>query len=402
MWKHQQTSPLLAKKAKLVEFKEIAIDGTKIKANAASRKTKNKEQFQKTINGAEKFIAEMLKTASETNDEKVIEECTRNAKQTKARIKRMKEAITQMESNPKLKKINLTDADCALQKGVGVGYNAQLAVDTTTLLALGGDVVTNRNDTAQLLPMIDLVEKNTATEAQAKTILADTGYARAKSFEALEEKPHIDAYVPPRKPESNSGHSKGKFNKSKFVFDEEKQIYICPNKQPMLRSNHGYKPDGQGYTRYDGTECHKCPLKEKCTNAPQRSISVYDNEKLVEAMRVKTATEAGKKATKRRSQTVEPAFGVIKECKNFRRFHLRGLEKVRGEWMLMLISYNISKLYALMMDKYGKNRLISTKMLLFRTWNRIFSLLHANIIAIIPKFNYFFKTNGIDLRFHAI
>lgn len=211
---------LLAKEANFVEFKEIAIDGTKIKSNAASRKTKNKKQFQKTIKGAEKYVAEILQKASETNDEKIIEEYNRDAEQTKDRIERMKKTLAQLEANPGQKKINLADPDCTLQKGVGAGYNAQLAVETTTQLALGGEVVTNRNDTAQLLPMIDLVEKNTGTEEQAKTILADTGYAKAKSFEALEEKPHIDVYVPPRKPESNSGHSKGKFNKSQFVFDE--------------------------------------------------------------------------------------------------------------------------------------------------------------------------------------
>lgn len=170
----------------------------------------------------------------------------------------------------------------------------------------------------------------------------------------------------------------------------------------MLRRNHGYRSNGQGHTRYYGAECYKCPLKAKCTNAPHRCISVYDNEKLVEAMRVKTATEAGKKASKRRSQTVEPAFGMIKECKNFRRFHLRGLEKVRGEWMLMLISYNISKLYTLIIDKYGDDRLIHTKTLLFETYNRLISLYVAKIIAITLKFSNYLKISGIDVRFQAV
>ena len=363
---------LTLKNAGLAEFSEVAIDGTKIKANAASRNTKSKEQLQNLIKSAEQQVVEMLQqAAAAASEEEISVDYNRSARQTKARIKKMKKALAALEADPEREKINLTDFDCTLQKGVGAGYNAQLAVDTVTQLALGGTVVTNRNDSAQLLPMIDLVEKNTCTENQEKTILADTGYASAGALAVLATKPHLNAYVPPRSPESNCGRAKGKYNMSHFMFNEETQTYICPNNQPMSYLKHAFKSNGQGYTSYKGVGCPDCPLKTKCTKTSYRSISVYDNEELVAAMRVKTASDAGKRASKRRSQTVEPTFGVLKECKNFRKFHLRGLEKVRGEWMLMLISYNIGKIYAMVQRRNGFYPLNLTVYLFFKVINQL-------------------------------
>ena len=65
-------------------------------------------------------------------------------------------------------------------------------------------------------------------------------------------------------------------------------------------------------------------------------------------MKAKLATDAGKARYKKRKQTVEPVFGIIKSAIGFTRFHLRSIEKVGTEWLLVALAYNCRRLHNLM------------------------------------------------------
>ena len=85
---------------------------------------------------------------------------------------------------------------------------------------------------------------------------------------------------------------------------------------------------------------HDEPLKQV-----EMTVESVASDKCAEVMRKKLKTEQGIKEYKKRKQTVEPVFGQIKECRGFRRFSLRGLEKVTAEWSIVCLSHNLLKLF---------------------------------------------------------
>ena len=80
---------------------------------------------------------------------------------------------------------------------------------------------------------------------------------------------------------------------------------------------------------------------------PDKSLSDSDNPTPLEAMRHRLATPEGKRLYGLRKQTPEPVFGIIKSVIGFRQFSLRGLEKVKGEWNIVTIAWNIKRMFAL-------------------------------------------------------
>jgi DDE family transposase len=120
-----------------------------------------------------------------------------------------------------------------------------------------------------------------------------------------------------------------------FVYDAEKDLYTCPQGETLYRLGRDYKG---GYVRYGAkpSSCNKCPLKGECTNSTKgRWLSRGLGEEYLERIRAYRDTEAYRKALRKRSVWVEPLFAEAKEWHGFRRFRLRGLEKVNAEALMI-------------------------------------------------------------------
>ncbi len=189
--------------------------------------------------------------------------------------------------------INLTDADSALMRkskrdSYQQAYNAQAVVDADgSQLILATEVLSTPSDANQLEPAVEAVAKSVGTVDAA---LADGGYVNVKAIERLEAR-GIEVYV--------------------AISDEEQNV-----------------------RRYDYR-----PPREK-------RPKVVKDPTLV-AMREKLRTEEGRRIYAKRAQTVEPVFGIIKASMGFRQFLLRGLAKVRLEWDLVCLAYNIRRVHSL-------------------------------------------------------
>ena len=92
-----------------------------------------------------------------------------------------------------------------------------------------------------------------------------------------------------------------------------------------------------------GRQSHYPPLSERFAKAPP----VPENPTPLEAMTHRLATPEGKKLYGLRKRTPEPVFGIIKSVLGFRQFLLRGLDKVRGEWRLVTMAWNLKRIFAL-------------------------------------------------------
>jgi hypothetical protein len=188
--------------------------------------------------------------------------------------------------------INLTDEESRIMPVAGGGfeqcYNAQAAVAEGSLLVVAIDVVQASNDKQQLEPMLGKIGALPEELGEAETLLADTGYFSAGNVAACEA-----AAIEP---------------------------LIAMGRQP-----------------------HHPPLAERFADPPPAP----KNPTPVEAMAHRLKTPEGRKLYSLRKQIPEPVFGIIKSVLGFRQFLLRGLDKVRGEWSLVTMAWNIKRMFTL-------------------------------------------------------
>jgi transposase len=188
--------------------------------------------------------------------------------------------------------INLTDEESRIMPVAGGGfdqcYNAQAAVAAGSLLVVAVDVVQAPSDKQQLEPMLGKVGALPEELGEPETLLADTGYFSAANVAAC----------------------------------------AAAGIEPLIAM---------------GRQPHHPPLAERFGKVP----SAPENPTPVEAMAHRLQTPEGRKLYALRKQTPEPVFGVIKSTLGFRQFSLRGLDKVRGEWSLVTMAWNLKRMFVL-------------------------------------------------------
>jgi transposase len=188
--------------------------------------------------------------------------------------------------------VNLTDEESRIMPVAGGGfeqcYNAQAVVAADSLLVVAVDVVQAPNDKQQLEPMLNKIAELPAELGKVSELLADNGY-----------------------------FSEGNVN-----------ACAAAGIEPVIAM---------------GREAHHPSLAERFAEDP----APPKDPTPVEAMRHRLQTKEGKKRYALRKQMPEPVFGIIKSVLGFRQFLLRGLEKVRGEWKLVTIAWNLKRMFAL-------------------------------------------------------
>jgi len=342
----------IAQKAGLVKLGHVALDGTKIKANASKHKAMSYGRMKAKEADLKKEVDELLKKAYKSDKEedkalgkttgddelpeelafrekrlakiqaakkaleeegKAAEEARKQEKEQSRKqdekkddkdndddpsgpdgiVDKPKASIKQKAGIPKDKaQRNFTDPESRIMKNADKayiqGYNAQAAVDSTSQIIVAAEVTNQAADVNHLEFMVQSVKTNTGHSP--KELSADAGYFSEDNIRLL-EKEGIDAYIP-------------------------------PDKQPHSR------------------------FKEP---APRGRMP--GNLSVKEKMQRKIKTKRGRKKYQMRQKTVEPVFGQIKAIQDFRQFLLRGLEKVQKEWELVCLAHNLKKLYQAFLNK---------------------------------------------------
>jgi transposase len=327
---------LLAREAGLLKLGTVALDGTKVHANASRHRALSYEHACRLEAQLETEVAELM-TLAEAADQadapdgmSVPEELARRedrlariaaAKATIEARARERLAREQAEHQAKLQareakakqtgrkpggrppappaagpgptdQVNLTDADSRIMPVAGGGfeqaYNAQAAVAAGSLLVLATDVVQAANDKEQMAPALARLGRLPETLGRTETLLADSGYFSAANVGAC-----AAAKVAP---------------------------LIAP-----------------------GRERHHRSWRERFAAAPPAPPDPTP----LEAMLHRLATPEGRQTYALRKQTPEPVFGILKSVMGFRQFSLRGLEAVKGEWNLATLAWNVKRMFAL-------------------------------------------------------
>jgi transposase len=264
--------------------------------------------------------------------------------------------LAQLEASGETQ-LSQTDPDARLLSKNGrvvAGYNVQIAVDDKHKLIVASEVVNDGNDTGQLHAMAKAAKEELGVTTL--TALADTGYYNGNELKACEED-GIVAYVPQAMRTARL-EAQGRMSHEEFVYDAEKDAYRCPADK-LLTPSEGRKTNtgGRIEIRYTSrkADCDACPLRAHCLSAktPTRTVCRWEHEAALERHRARMTTAAGR--MRRRGAIVEHPFGTLKCRAGYRHFLVRGFDKVRGEWSLMALCYNFSRVLTIV----GLNDLIA-------------------------------------------
>lgn len=227
------------------------------------------------------------------------------------------------------------------------GYNVQIS--TSNQFIVNYTIHPNPTDTTTLAAHIN--QHQASFGKTLKTLTADAGYGSEENYELLKAK-DIEAYVKYGmfdKQQSEKYNNNKVFSAQKLFYNHEKDCYICPMGQQMDYIGNAKRITTTGFKqtskKYQAKNCSNCPLNGACHKSKgNRIIEINENlEKHKELAYELLNSEEGIEKRKQRCHDVEPVFGNIKQNHGFRRFMLRGKEKVAIEWGLLAIAQNIRK-----------------------------------------------------------
>ena len=238
--------------------------------------------------------------------------------------------------------------DDAMRNGqLKPGYNVQIG--TENQFVVGFSIHQTTNDINCLIPHLEKVKERLGHLPQR--VIADAGYGNEENYAYLEQS-GTEAYVKYYlfHQEQKSSWHKQRFRIENWDYDAERDEYLCPGQQrlPYVGTRRVTTENGYHTSRreYQCGSCAECALKPQCTRAVgNRRIWMSPTlNQYHEQVRQRLFSEQGKRLRGQRAVEVETVFGRIKQDWGFRRFTLRGLEKVKTEWGLLCIAHNLAKL----------------------------------------------------------
>jgi transposase len=338
----------------MVSVGTIAIDGTKLKANASYRRTKRGKDLEEEIGRIGKQIESILRESEEVDrseDEvmgegespyEVVDEL-RDKQRLRERLREAKEKLLRKGS----KEINLTDEEATTMLYLGYradpSYNGQVAVEESHGVIVGATLSNNPADYEGLKELVEQTKESTGDKPSE--VLGDSGFSSYENLEYLEGE-KIEGYIADQGTESlrKGTRQNPEFNKSRFKYDEVRDCFICPMGKALsfkgLQKRKG-KPDLRMYRSLD---CPGCERKLECTKADYRTLSLDPRESLMQKMRTRLETPEGRKKYSKRKYIVEPVFGDMKFNRKMGGLLLRGKLKARGEFLIMCIAHNLRKI----------------------------------------------------------
>lgn len=343
---------LLCKSLELFGGEECAVDGSFFKGNTSAANIHTEKNLEKAIAAVEKRIDEYqqrIDAQDAAEDKSGLSYSLEDAKladkiaKLKARQAEKLALRKKLETTPDTQ-ISTVDPDARILKKGGkvvAGYNVQIAVDSKHKLIVVSEVTQDGNDSQQLMPMLEKAQEMLQS-ANLKG-LVDSGYNNSEQLKEAEDK-GIEIYLPLPKP-SEAAAAEGRFTRDQFKYDALENAYKCPQGETLRPREHSKARNGRMVRVYSITiaTCANCPLRAKCLSgkADHREIERWEHEAVID--RHKERMKGGGELMKKRSQIVEHPFGTMKFRAGMHHFLMRGMEKCQGEFSLMTLGYNFTR-----------------------------------------------------------
>ncbi len=337
---------LLCKQLDLVGGELIAIDGSFFHGNASKQSILTKNRLTQQLKAIEQKIQDyhdLLDTLDneESESDNLDSIKLKELASKQANLNQILKELTQSGSG----QLSRTDPDARLlfKRGAKIaGYNIQTAVDDRHHLIIASDVTNDGNDQKQLYPMAKRSKETLGVDKL--TVLADAGYYETANLQACSEN-QITPYVPiPNK--SASIKSQDRFTRNHFHYDESNDYYTCPGEKlltpsGLLTVKHNKKR--QLYISYS-KDCKSCFKRDQCLakGTTRRKLYRSEYESAIDEHKRRMERQ-GEGKMKLRGALVEHPFGTLKMRAGWQHFLVRGFKKVRGEWSLMNLAYNFTR-----------------------------------------------------------
>ncbi len=384
--------------ADLVKLSHVAIDGSKVEADAGKNSVRGEEKIRSWQAHVDEKIAALEQEWAENEAREASlfgesnpwtsarsRDVTKALGQLKRKQAKLARALAQLErrqeghvgNKPPKRIASTTDPDARSMKDKEgrskPNYNTQVAVDDTCGAIVAADVNDEPDDSGQLTPMVEQVVENCG--GKPSSVSADSQYNTGPDLAAMEKK-GIDCYLPDAGQNSEGAplpeatqealalahegraltesrwaalprNNQGLIDRSAFVYDETKDEYRCPAGQRLVfwRVSQDKKKWGTAKRKQYGgcAACVRCAHAALCCKNPEkgRLINRDQYEAHRARLRLRMATEEGREIYKRRKYTVEPRIGHLKHNLGVRRFLRRGIEKVKTEWIMACTAVNL-------------------------------------------------------------
>jgi transposase len=375
----------------IITLKEAYLDGTKIEANAnrytfvwgrsiSKSKERIKKQLDELWNYAESVAREELENNEPDSFEKIDQESVLrtiesidNALRGKQVDKKVKQKLNYARKNwpENLKKYkqqektmgsrnsySKTDPDATFMKmkedhmlngQLKPGYNWQISTENQYIL--GYTIHQTTNDTNTLQTHMESLKESLGK--MPDTLVADAGYGSEENYEYL-EKNDVEAFVKYQyfHKEQSKKWRTDPYRTENLPYDEKSDSYTCPMGQQMGFIKEKIKITNNGFRQvkrlYQAQNCNDCSMRGACNKSKGNRVieinPLLNHYKSI--IRERLTSERGRKYRSQRPVDVEAVFGIIKGNRNYRKFLLRGLEKVNIEVGLLALSHNLRKLAA--------------------------------------------------------
>ena len=346
-----KASVQIAARAGMVGQVLHAIDGTKVQAACSTDTALHKRQLTKALSRLDEELDRMMEGVhndpAPVASDAALPSSMKDMQERKAAIR---EALTVLEQ-AETEHLHPGDPDARMMKARGqnmaLSYNAQAAVDAESGLIVAADVVSDANDQRCMNTMLDAVGDTVG--AVAESTIFDAGYLHGAEIEQALER-NANVVVNGLEPSERSDDA---FAKSNFVYDAERDVYVCPRGEllPLSRLTHKGKKAAHETAVYQCMNMH-CVERHLCTKSKKgRTIDRTPYDDSIEAQRAKQKADPESKALiAKRKEIVEIIFAIMKWNQGFRRFTVRGIENVQAQWALMCATLNFRKLYRLWVD----------------------------------------------------
>ncbi len=265
--------------------RQVAVDGTFIKADANKTTIRTKDYLLKELKEIEKKVEEYQQAVELADSREQGEGDTEDGElagkleKIKRKQAEAREMARELERSGDTQ-ISAVDKDARLmtKRGTAVaGYNAQIAVDSENRLVVGQEIVQDGNDMNQLVPMVDVAKE--VFETEELEVLADAGYCNGTHLKQCEEK-GVEAYVPI----INRGRKSKRIGKDRFTYDPDSDSYRCPEGKELSPGGR-VKQNGKNHIVYRSlrTDCEDCPLREMCLGekAKTRQVLRWEHEEVM-------------------------------------------------------------------------------------------------------------------------
>ena len=384
----------IAMHLELISLNQVALDGSRVKANSSRHATASAKTLEERLRVLDEQIEKMLAEAdqvdrqdrdlfgdtvsghtlpAELGDLEKRQEKLRKALEAakKSDVKRGKCT----SGSRRAAKVPVADPDSAImpnkEGGYAPNYNPVATVDGACGMIVDADVLNEIHEAEVVIPAVERIESTFGQKPEQ--FLADSAFATGENLSDLANR-GIEALMPVGSTRMSEGNpaeradptepvaqedwgklprraqSKNKLDRAAFVYDSAKDCYYCPMGRVLpfvqIKAKGRVTCDDSQYRVYRCGSCEGCGLAVDCLvgKSKVRTVSHDQHESVRQEVATRLKTESGSKAYARRAPLAETPNGFIKQVIGLRQFLLRGLEKVRTEWLWACTASNMKKL----------------------------------------------------------